>query len=164
MEAVIWVLIIFSIISAGLIAIIILNQKKHSTVVKKISGQNAQLLESIEKYIEIFNEHNVKDFTQDDESRSEILAQSKLREIRKEYINKLKKPNSTLTEEHEMLIDFVSLTLSLLIKTPPNLRVKLIEENTDNEMMKKILLSKLDSIKNHYIPVSLLEVALSKEE
>lgn len=164
METVIWVLIIFSIVSVGLISIIILNQKKHSTVVEKISGQNAQLLESIEKYIEIFNEHNVKNFIQNDESKSEIIAQKKLKEIRKEYIKKLKTHNGTLTEEHEMLIDFVSLTLSLLIKTPPNLRLKLIEENTDNEMMKKILLSKLDSIKNHYIPVSLLEVALSKEE
>ena len=32
-----------------------------------------------------------------------------------------------------MLIDFVTLTLSLLIKTPPNLREKLINKNTDNE-------------------------------
>jgi hypothetical protein len=63
-----------------------------------------------------------------------------------------------------MLIDFVTLTLSLLVKTPPNLRERLIEQTTDNEMIKKILLSKLPSIEKHYIPVSLLEIAISKEE
>jgi len=164
MELFIWVLIIFCIISLGLIVVFFLNQKKHSQIVEKISGQNVQLLESIEKYVEIFNEHNVKEIINSDESTNYTSANNRIKAIRKDYIKKLKANNKTLTEEHEMLIDFVSLTLSLLIKTPPNLRAKLIEENTDNEVMKKILLSKLDSIKNHYIPVSLLEIALSKEE
>ncbi len=84
--------------------------------------------------------------------------------IKNEYKSKLKSHDNNLTEEHEMLIDFVTLTLSLLVKTPPNLRERLIEQTTDNEMIKKILLSKLPSIEKHYIPVSLLEIAISKEE
>ena len=42
-----------------------------------------------------------------------------------------------------MLIDFISLTLSLLVKAPPSLREKIILENTDNDYIKKILISKL---------------------
>jgi len=62
-----------------------------------------------------------------------------------------------------MLIDFVTLSLSLLIKTPPSLRKRIIDENTDNETIKKILKSKLELIENYYIPVSLLEIAISKK-
>ena len=123
------------------------------------------------KYIDCFSNvgvnilgHNVKELNQLNNSEKEIFAEKHLKAIKNEYKTKLKSHDNNLTEEHEMLIDFVTLTLSLLVKTPPNLRERIIEETTDNEMIKKILLSKLPSIEKHYIPVSLLEIAISKEE
>ena len=124
---------------------------------------NKSFLESIENYVEIFNEQNVNKLLENKSLTDETLAIAKIDSIKKEYTSKLLKANTTLSEEHEMLIDFVTLSLSLLIKTPPNLRGTLILENTDNEFIKKILLSKLDAIKKHYIPVSLIEIAISKE-
>ena len=39
-----------------------------------------------------------------------------------------------------------------------------ILENTDNKDIQKILISKLPIISKHYVPVSLLEVALSRDK
>jgi hypothetical protein len=133
--------------------------KKHDT----ISFQNAQFLESIEKYVEIFNEQNVNELLKREKIVENSLANEKIREIRNDYRKKLTAKSNKLNEEHEMLIDFVTLSLSLLVKTPPTLRESLIEDNTDNEMIKKILKSKLPSIEELYIPVSLLEIAISKK-
>ena len=137
-------------------------QQKYSQRLDKVFNQNRQLLESVEKYVEIFNEHNVKELTNTDNNK-ELLAAKKIERFRNEYRSKLKAQNDKLTDEHEMLIDFVTLTLSLLIKTPPNLRKKIIDDNTDNDVIKKILSTKLSTIENHYIPVSLLEIAMSRD-
>lgn len=154
---------ILSVMIILLIAYLLYEQKKHSNKLKIFSEKNNQFLESIEKYVEIFNEHNVKELTQESNSEKEAITAQHLKAIKNEYKAKLKAHVDNLTEEHEMLIDFVTLTLSLLVKTPPNLRERLIEENTDNDMIKKILISKLPSIEKHYIPVSLLEIAISRE-
>ena len=154
---------ILAILSSILIIYLILQHKKYSKNIESLTKQNAQFLESIEKYVEILNEQNVHGIIEKKDSSDSINANKKVQEIRDEYRLKLISKNNELTEEHEMLIDFVTLALSLLIKTPPNLRARLIEDNTDNQMIKKILNAKLSSIEKHYIPVSLLEVAISKE-
>ena len=146
-----------------LIVYLIFQQQKSSKKIDSITDQNSKFLESIEKYVEIFNEQNVNELIEKNELIDESLANKKINTIRNEYRNKLKDKNENLNEEHEMLIDFVTLTLSLLIKTPPSLRYKLIDDNTDNEVIKKILISKLPSIEKHYIPVSLIEVAIAKD-
>lgn len=161
MELAIIILVIISILLTSYLAI---QHKKYSQNIDSQTKQNIQFLESIEKYVEIFNVQNVHEIIEKENSSDNSLANKKVQEIRDEYRLKLISINNELTEEHEMLIDFVTLSLSLLIKTPPNLRARLIKENTDNEMIKKILVSKLNSIEKHYIPVSLLEIALSKEE
>ena len=142
---------------------LIVQQNKHSVKIDSLSKENIKFLESIEKYVEIFNEQNVNKLLENKSLTDETLASDKINSIRKDYTRKLYSVNEALTEEHEMLIDFVTLTLSLLIKTPPNLRERLILENTDNEIIRKILLAKLESIQNHFIPVSLIEIAISKE-
>jgi len=154
---------ILFLISILFILYLIFQQNKYSQKLESLANQNAQFLESIEKYIEIFNEQNIRELIEKKDVGSETLADENIQSIRNEYRKKLTFQNNTLTEEHEMLIDFVTLALSLLIKTPPNLRGKLIKENTDNEMIKKILYSKLPLIEKHYTPVSLLEIAISKE-
>ena len=164
METSYLLLLILWFISTTIIAYLFYEQKRNSVKLKLFSEKNDLFLESIEKYVEIFNEHNVKELNQLNNSEKEIFAEEHLKAIKNEYKTKLKSHDNNLTEEHEMLIDFVTLTLSLLVKTPPNLRERLIEQTTDNEMIKKILLSKLPSIEKHYIPVSLLEIAISKEE
>jgi hypothetical protein len=164
METSYLLLLILWFISTAIIAYLFYEQKRNSVKLKLFSEKNDLFLESIEKYVEIFNEHNVKELNQLNNSEKEIFAEEHLKAIKNEYKTKLKSHDNNLTEEHEMLIDFVTLTLSLLVKTPPNLRERLIEQTTDNEMIKKILLSKLPSIEKHYIPVSLLEIAISKEE
>ena len=164
METSYLLLLILWFISTAIIAYLFYEQKRNSVKLKLFSEKNDLFLESIEKYVEIFNEHNVKELNQLNSSEKEIFAEEHLKAIKNEYKTKLKSHDNNLTEEHEMLIDFVTLTLSLLVKTPPNLRERLIEQTTDNEMIKKILLSKLPSIEKHYIPVSLLEIAISKEE
>ena len=164
METSYLLLLILWITSTAIIAYLLYEQKRNSAMLKVFSEKNNLFLESIEKYVEIFNEHNVKELNQLNNSEKEIFAEKHLKAIKNEYKTKLKSHDNNLTEEHEMLIDFVTLTLSLLVKTPPNLRERIIEETTDNEMIKKILLSKLPSIEKHYIPVSLLEIAISKEE
>jgi hypothetical protein len=164
METSYLLLLILWFISTAIIAYLFYEQKRNSVKLKLFSEKNDLFLESIEKYVEIFNEHNVKELNQLNNSEKEIFAEEHLKAIKNEYKTKLKSHDNNLTEEHEMLIDFVTLTLSLLVKTPPNLRKRLIEQTTDNEMIKKILLSKLPSIEKHYIPVSLLEIAISKEE
>ena len=146
-----------------LIIYLIFQQKKYSKNIDSLTKQNIQFLESIEKYVEIFNEQNVNELLEKNNSLDDNLANGKIKSIRDEYRLKLIAKNKELTDEHEMLIDFVTLALSLLIKTPPNLRGRLIQENTDNETIKKILVSKLPSIEKHYVPVSLLEVAISKD-
>lgn len=128
----------------------------------KVSRQNTKFLESIEKYIEIFNEQNVNELLKKEKILENSLANQKIKEIRNEYKTKLMSKTKDLTEEQNMLIDFITLSLSLLIKTPPTLRESLIDDNTDNEFIKKILKSKLHSVEELYIPVSLLEVAISK--
>jgi hypothetical protein len=128
-----------------------------------LTKQNVQFLDSIEKYIEIFNEQNVNELLEKKDFKDGSLANKKIKAIRDEYRLKLISKNEELTDEHEMLIDFVTLSLSLLVKTPPNLRKRLVQENTSNEIIKKILTSKLSIIEEHYIPVSLLEVAISKD-
>jgi hypothetical protein len=128
----------------------------------KLSDQNAIFLESIEKYIEIFNEQNVSELLKKEKIIENSLSNKKIKAIREDYKKKLKSTNKYLSEEHEMLIDFVTLCLSLLIKTPPTLRESIVEDNTDNEVIKKILKSKLSSIEDLYIPVSLLEIAISQ--
>jgi hypothetical protein len=156
----IYILVILCLIA---ILYIIVQQRKYSKKISLLMEGNKGFLESIEKYVEIFNEQNVNKLLENKSLRDETLAVAKIESIKKAYTSKLMKANNSLSEEHEMLIDFVTLTLSLLIKTPPSLRGRLIEENTDNEFIKKILLSKLDAIKKHYIPVSLIEIAISKE-
>lgn len=156
-------IIILIIITALLTFYLVIQHKKYSKSIDSLTKQNIQFLESIEKYVEIFNEQNIHDIIEKKNSSDNIQANKKVQVIRDDYRLKLISKNNELTEEHEMLIDFVTLALSLLIKTPPNLRERLIEENTDNSMIKKILNSKLTSIEKHYIPVSLLEVAISKE-
>jgi hypothetical protein len=157
-------LLVLWFITTAVVVYLLYEQKRNSAKLNLFSEKNNLFLESIEKYVEIFNEHNVKELNQINNSEKEIFAEEHLKGIKNEYKAKLKSHDNNLTEEHEMLIDFVTLTLSLLVKTPPNLRKRLIEETTDNEMIKKILLSKLPSIEKHYIPVSLLEIAISKEE
>lgn len=158
------ILVILWTVSTSLIFYLLYLQKNNSEKIDSVIKNNKQFLESIEKYVEIFNEHNIKEFNEQNNSEKEAFAEEHLKAIKNEYKAKLKAHANNLTEEHEMLIDFVTLTLSLLVKTSPNLREKLIKNNTDNEMIKKILLSKLPSIEKHYIPVSLLEIAVSKEE
>lgn len=157
------ILIILCLISIVFIIYLVHQQKINSKKIEGFANQNAQFLESIEKYTEIFNEQNVRELIGKKKIGIEILADENIKSIRREYRNKLLSQNNTLTEEHEMLIDFVTLVLSLIVKTPPNLREKLIEENTDNEIIKKILISKLSLVSNHYVPVSLLEIAISSE-
>lgn len=142
---------------------LIVQQNKYSTKISALTNSNKNFLESIEKYTEIFNEQNINKYLNDRNLTDETLAGDKINAIKKDYAIKLASTNESLTEEQEMLVDFVTLTLSLLIKTPPNLRERFIVENTDNGILKKILLSKLESIQNHYIPVSLIEIAISKE-
>lgn len=160
MDFLITTIVIFCAVS---IIFLIIQQIKYSNKINALSLQNRSFLESIEKYIEIFNEQNVNELVKNKNLINEKLANEKIESIKEAYKEKLSKIKGTLNEEHEMLIDFVTLSLSLLIKTPPGLRKQLILENTNNEVIKKILLSKLDSIKKHYIPVSLIEVAISKE-
>ena len=152
------------IIIIALIIVIVLIYMQFRQIKKydKISKQNTRFLESIEKYIEIFNEQNVNELLKKDKMVENSLANKKVKEIRNEYKNKLTSKKKELTEEQNMLIDFITLSLSLLIKTPPTLREGIIDDNTDNEFIKKILKSKLHSIEDLYIPVSLLEVAISK--
>lgn len=128
----------------------------------KVARENTKFLESIEKYIEIFNEQNVNELLSKEKIIENSLANQKVKEIRNEYKNKLLSKKKDLTEEQSMLIDFITLSLSLLIKIPPTLRESIIDDNTDNEFIKKILKSKLHSIEDLYIPVSLLEIAISK--
>ena len=135
----------------------------YSRKISSLKEGNRSFLESIEKYVEIFNEENVNKLLEHKSLTDETLANAKIESIKKEYTTKLLRANDSLSEEHEMLIDFVTLALSLLIKTPPRLRESLILENTDNEFIKKILISKLNAIQKHYIPVSLIEIAISKE-
>lgn len=160
MDLLIYILLILCLIA---ILYLILQQRKYSKKISLLMEGSRNFLESIEKYVEIFNEENVIELLEKKSLTDETLAVAKIDSIKKEYTSKLLKANTSLTEEHEMLIDFVTLSLSLLIKTPPNLRTRLVLENTDNEFIKKILLSKLDAIKKHYIPVSLIEIAISKE-
>ncbi|MCW8850439.1 MAG: hypothetical protein OQJ81_10715 [Melioribacteraceae bacterium] len=160
MDILINILLIFCFIA---MLYLVLEQRKYSKKISILMEGNKSFLESIEKYVEIFNEENVNKLLENKSLTDETLAHAKIELIKKEYRTKLLKVNNSLSEEHEMLIDFVTLSLSLLIKTPPNLRARLILENTDNEFIKKILLSKLEAIKKHYIPVSLIEIAISKE-
>lgn len=125
--------------------------------------KNDQFLESIEKYVEIFNEQNIKDFKDEDHLITEKAASKKIEQIGKDYREKLIEKNRELTDEHEMLVDFITLNLSLLIRIPPTYRMKLIDDTTNNQMIKKILMQKLPSIKDHFIPISLLEISLSQE-
>lgn len=156
-----WISIILFLIMAVSLFYLINQQRRFSNKLNPLMNQNEQLLESIEKYVEIFNEQNVNEMINSENNELTIEAENKIKVIRDEYRLKLIK-NNELSEEHEMLIDFISLTLSLLIKTPPNLREKIINEHTDNETIQKILISKLPEINDLYVPVSLLEVALSK--
>ncbi|MCB0746349.1 MAG: hypothetical protein KDC90_02700 [Ignavibacteriae bacterium] len=154
--------IILSAIIISAVLYLIFEQRKNAKLVEKISEENKQFLESIEKYVEIFNEQNVKDILANDDLANEKKAASTISLIKKEYKLKLELQTGKVTEEQEILVDFIGLCLSMLIKTPPRLRLKLINENTTNEDIKKILKSKLKEIEKHYIPVSILEVALSE--
>jgi hypothetical protein len=160
MEMLISLLVVFCLL---LVIYLIFQQKKYLMNMDSLTKHNVQFLDSIEKYIEIFNEQNVNELLEKKDFKNDRLANEKIKAIRDEYRLKLISLNEELTEEHEMLIDFVTLSLSLLIKTPPNLRKKLVQENTGNEIIKKILTSKLSIIEKHYIPISLLEVAISKD-
>lgn len=135
------------------------NQTKKN---EKFDKQNRELLESIEKYIEIFNEQNVKELIETENGTQNSLAEEKIRSIRKDYRAKLASKNKNLSEEHETLIDFITLSLAMLIKTPPQLREKIIDDTTQNEEIRQILKSQLPAIERHYLPVSLLEIAISK--
>lgn len=153
---------ILLLVMVGSIIYLIIQQRSFSKKLNPFFNQNSQLLESIEKYIEIFNEQNVNDLLKKENDNLSSESQNKMKKIREEYRMKLVR-NNEMSEEHEMLIDFISLSLSLLIKTPPSVREKIIRENTDNEYITKILVSKLPEIQNHFVPVSILEVALSKQ-
>lgn len=156
-------LLIINIIVIVLLGYFLIELRKQNEKINTIEKRNEKFLESIEKYVEIFNEQNVKSLLNEEQISNENSASKKIASIRNEYRKKLLSKNNTLTDEHEMLIDFVTLSLSLLIRIPKTYRLKLIDETTDNEMIKKILISKLPSISEHYIPISILEVAISKE-
>lgn len=164
METSYLLLLILWVISTVIIAYLLYEQKRNSAKLKVFSEKNNLFLESIEKYVEIFNAQNVNKLLLKRDQPIDILAEKKIKSIRDDYRLKLISQNSELKDEHEMLIDFVTLALSLLIKTPPSLRKRLIQSNTDNEIIKKILLAKLSSIEKYYVPVSLLEVAISNED
>jgi hypothetical protein len=153
---------IILVISISAIIYLIFINRQGLKKIDRVDHKNEQFIESIEKYVEIFNENNIKELLAKIESPNDKDAEEKISQIRDEYRTKLKNEAGQFSEEQEMLIDFITLTLSLLIKTPPTLRKKLIEDNTDNEIIKTILISKLPSIEMHYIPVSILEIALAK--
>jgi hypothetical protein len=153
---------IIGLISIFLILYLLYTNWKNSKVIEKLSEDNKRFLESIEKYVEIFNEQNVKDLLLNKDLTNEEMATDTLNLIKSEFRKKLISIKGKLTEEHEILIDFLELSFALLIKTPPSLRKKLIDENTTNDEIKKILNSKLHIIEKHYVPVSILEVAISK--
>ncbi|MBW2998033.1 hypothetical protein KY321_00710 [Candidatus Woesearchaeota archaeon] len=155
---------ILSIISILIIVYLLIMLRKNSLKIESIASENSQLIESIEKYIEIFNENNIKELMNKVDSSNETAANIRIKNIKEEYRKKIEKEAGNFSEEHETLIDFIALSLSLLIKTPKSLRKKLIDDNTDNEEIKKILISKLLSIEDYYIPVSILEIALSKSD
>lgn len=138
------------------------NERKNSKLINKISLEYKSFLESIEKYVEIFNEQNVKELLVGNKLPNETKAVEIINSIKNDFKKKLLAKNSILTEEQEMLIDFIVLSLSLLIKTPPSLRQKLIDQTTNNEAIKTILNSKLILIEKYYVPVSILEVAVSE--
>ncbi|MBK7978638.1 MAG: hypothetical protein IPK06_01230 [Ignavibacteriae bacterium] len=144
-----------------LIIYLIYSEIKNSIRIEKVLKENKKFLESIEKYVEIFNEHNVKNLLSDGIAE-DSEAQATIISIKDEFKNKLLKKNSKFTEEHEILIDFVILNLSLLIRIPPSLRKKLIDQSTENEEIKEILISKLNTIEKHYAPVSILDIAISE--
>lgn len=139
----------------------------HFQLTKKLESQkslNNKFLESIEKYVEIFNEQNISKMIEKNDLANDELVSKKISEVRNEFREKFISRNETLTDEQEVLIDFVTLSLSLLVKIPPSLREKVIEENTDNLEIRKLLKSKLDLIKKHFIPISILEVAIAKDK
>ncbi len=154
--------VVVSIISIILIVYLIFTNWKNEKQIKKLSNDNKRFLESIEKYIEIFNEQNVNDLLANKELTNEKNAFDTISLIKSDFKKKLTSKSGKLSEEHEILIDFIELSLLLLIKTPPNLRKKIIDENTNNEEIKTLLNSKLSLIEKHYLPVSILEVAISK--
>ena len=53
-------------------------------MLKVFSEKNNLFLESIEKYVEIFNEHNVKELNQLNNSEKEIFAEKHLKAIKNE--------------------------------------------------------------------------------
>jgi len=125
----------------------------------EISAQSG-IIESMEKYVEIFNVNNVKNYLNQNEFVKSNELKNKIKNIKKELERKIIKPDEKYTAEKEVLFDFVTLTLSLLIRVPQSMRVSIIENYTENEIIKKILYSKLEKIKNYYIPISLLEIAV----
>ncbi len=159
MELLYTILVILFIVFLGYL---VFELRKNSLKVDKLNLENKRFLESIEKYVEIFNEQNVKDLLLYKKLANPIAASETINTIKEEYRSKLLSKGDVLSEEHEMLIDFISLSLSLLIKTPPNLREKIINENTSNDVIKTILNAKLPNIEKHFVPVSILEVAISE--
>jgi hypothetical protein len=145
------------------IAYLIILHRKSLQKLSEAKEKNVQFLESIEKYVEIFNEQNINELTDTKKLNENVLANKTINSINKELKRKLPQDDN-LKDEHMILIDCVSLILSLLVKIPPSLRAKLIFDNTENEVIQKILISKLDKLENHYIPISLLEIALGTEE
>ncbi|MBK7105360.1 MAG: hypothetical protein IPH62_08755 [Ignavibacteriae bacterium] len=154
--------ILLSSLIVFLVIYLVYNERKNSKLINKISLEYKSFLESIEKYVEIFNEQNVKELLVDNKLPNETKAVEIINSIKNDFKKKLLTKNSKLTEEQEMLIDFIVLSLSLLIKTPPSLRQKLIDQTTNNEAIRTILNSKLILIEKYYVPVSILEVAVSE--
>jgi len=154
--------LVITIVSIIFIVYLVLANWKNDKQIEKLSDDNKRFLESIEKYIEIFNEQNVKDLLTNKELTNKTKAVDTIHLIKSDFKKKLLSKNGKLSEEHEILIDFIELSLLLLVKTPPSIRKKIIDENTNNEEIKTLLNSKLSLIEKHYLPVSILEVAISK--
>ncbi|MCB0750771.1 MAG: hypothetical protein KDC52_04805, partial [Ignavibacteriae bacterium] len=99
--------IILSVIIISAVLYLIFEQRKNAKLVEKISEENKQFLESIEKYVEIFNEQNVKDILENDDLANEKKAASTISLIKKEYKLKLELQTGKITEEQEILVDFI---------------------------------------------------------
>ncbi|MFZ1289986.1 MAG: hypothetical protein WAR79_07840 [Melioribacteraceae bacterium] len=154
--------ILLSSLVVFLVIYLVYAERKNSKLIAKISEEYKSFLESIEKYVEIFNEQNVKDLLVNNNLSNDEKAVETINSIKNDFKKKLLTKNLKLNEDHEMLIDFIVLSLSLLIRTPPSLRQKLVNQTTNNEAIKTILNAKLELIEKHYIPVSILEVAVSE--
>ena len=83
-------LTVLIIITIFLLLYLLYEFKKHKAELLILKKNNLILIESFEKYTEIFNEQNVKDLLSSKEMNNEILANETIELIKKEYKQKLK--------------------------------------------------------------------------